>query len=199
MGSAPTIERKDLYRAAWIAGDDVVVFQITSDKRVYVAPPARPSIMHAMSAYHREYHTGRILTSLLMLQLMFQYYRSENPPNATIVMKFVDDCFRDFSTSAIIERTNYYAMQPEQSSPWGEWIGRSEDTLPAETAESSGVEPSAQISSPLDGVAPVLFWHTSAKTEPSIDCHGLSMPLYDWLFTDASRRCCFCMDGWTLT
>jgi hypothetical protein len=191
MGAASTIEREDLYRAAWIAGEDVVVFQITSDKRVYVAPSPRPSLMRAMDENRQKDFTGRILTSLLMLQLMFKYYEltQESPPNATIVMKYVDDCFRDFSTSSILRRADYRAMRLEESPAWDEWITHSNTTeLPTETAlVNQGLEPSQNVSSPLDGIAPALFWQTSTGTEPSIDCHGLSMPSYDWLFNDVSQ------------
>jgi len=183
LGSPPTpISRLDLYRSAWLAYKDVVTFQITSDRRVYVAPPARPKSIEDMSPWEREYFHGRILASLLMMQLALRHMVVQEPsvqiPNVTLVNKYVDDCFRDFSVNSIIDWADYSAMSDSSHSAWATWM-HSNSNLTMDPGPAAV---------PMTGFAPILFWQTSITgVDSAAHCHGLSMPNYDWVFTDVSR------------
>jgi hypothetical protein len=188
LGSPPTpISRLDLYRSAWLAYKDVVTFQITSDRRVYVAPPARPKSIEDMSPWEKEYFHGRILASLLMMQLALRHMVVQEPsvpiPNVTLINKYVDDCFRDFSVSSIIDWADYGAMSDSSHSSWATWLRSNSNPTNSNPAMNPG--PAAV---PMTGFAPILFWQTSQTgMDSAAHCHGLSMPNYDWVFTDVSR------------
>lgn len=108
---------------------------------------------------------------------------SEPIPNVTLVNKYVDDCFRDFSVSSIIDWADYSAMSDSShSSPWATWLHSNSSQTQSKMDPGPGAVP-------LTGFAPILFWSTSQTgMDSAAHCHGLSMPNYDWVFTDVSLR-----------
>ena len=147
-----------------------------------MAPPARPKAVENMFPWEREYFHGRTLASLLMMQLALRHMVQEDMqiPNVTLVNKYVDDCFRDFSVNSIIDWADYKAMNDSCHPAWDQWLGTNSKSWRQNLAMNTSELPTA-------GFAPILFWHTSQTgMDSAADCHGLSMPNYDWVFTDVS-------------
>lgn len=157
----PIITRQSLYKTAWMAQSELagVTIQITSDKTVYVAPPPGPASRKASRRF--------TLTTLVMMQLMLR--DMENVPNATLIIKFSDNCLREFTSSLVLSEMNYTEMENFPSS-WDSWLLNGKGDL----------RPGPD-SIPTTDIAPLLHYMRTNGGEPSLDCLGVALPNYDWL------------------
>ena len=110
----------------------------------------------------------------MALQLMMRHARSV--PDVTAVLFFNPNCIYTLSDSALL--FNYHAAtQGFVPTPeWDEWLN------------ADGSPPEVTAVPPLNvSIAPALHYQSASWSPSSLDCRGMTFPLYDWVWCGKLR------------